>query len=90
MIRWPLPRPAHCPDDNDLFLVNVLIATIRDLALDSMGGIPEHDAGCVAEDTHRLMLKLIARAHARLVDKKYFLTEDGVEDLLAHLRKELP
>ena len=81
--RWPLPQPFFAAEDSDLFLVNVLMSTIRDMAVDSMG--PDSST----RECHELMVKLIARGYKSLVSKRTYLTEDGVEDMLSFLRKEI-
>jgi hypothetical protein len=84
MSRWPLPRPVYVADDNDLFLVNVLMSAVRAIAKESMGedGTPE--------EVHGLFVKLVARGYREvLYPIPVGMSEDGIEDFLTYLRKEL-
>jgi hypothetical protein len=84
MKRWDLPRPPFVADDNDLFLVNVLMSAVRAIAKESMG--PDADP----LEVHALFVKLVARGYKQLMYPiPVAMSEDGVEDFLSFLRKEL-
>lgn len=83
MSRWHLPRPEYITNDSELFLVNVLVSSLREVAIHSMG------EGATPEECHQLMMMLMKRGHDTLLSKKAYLSEMGVDNMLESLRKEL-
>ncbi len=84
MKRFALPRPPFVADDNDLFLINVLLSSVRAIAKESMGPDAE------PMDVHALFIKLVFRGYRELfIRMPAVMTEDGVEDFLTYLRKEI-
>ncbi len=83
--RWRLPKPEWVTEDSELFCVNVLLATVTLLAIESV-----KPAGGTPLEAHQLMIKLCARGYRNLLTNRSMMSDDGVEDFLEHLRKELP
>ena len=84
MSRWKIPRPEAVTEDSELWLVNVLLSAIIMVALDSV-----RPAGGTPEEAHALTLKLVRRGYENLLKNQAQMSEDGIEDWLQHLRKEL-
>ncbi len=85
MSRWDLlPKPPFFTEDSELFLVNVLMSSLRESAIESI-----RSAGGTYEEAHALLMKLCRRGYVALLEKRTPLSEDGVDDFLRHLREEL-
>ncbi len=85
MSRWKIPKPDFVTEDSELFLVNVLVSALTMVAIESVA-----PAGGTPKEAHQLLVKLTVRGYHNLLRERSMMSEDGMEDFLTYLRKELP